>query len=142
MDKLWNMYSFFVTYANIDDFNPMTRRLPVSERSDLDRWALSALQETVQKAQDALAVYDAKQAADGISELIENLSNWYVRRSRRRFWKGEEDADKIAAYLTLYECLVTITKLLAPFTPFLAESLYQNLVRRIDGSVTGERAPM
>ncbi len=133
LDKLWNMYSFFVTYANIDDFNPMTRRLSVSERSDLDRWALSALQETVQKAQDALAVYDAKQAADGISELIENLSNWYVRRSRRRFWKGEEDADKIAAYLTLYECLVTITKLLAPFTPFLAESLYQNLVRRIDG---------
>ena len=132
LDKLWNMYSFFVTYANIDDFNPMTRSLPVNERSDLDRWALSELQETVQRAGDGLSSYDAKQAGDAISELIENLSNWYVRRSRRRFWRSEEDTDKVSAYLTLYECLVTITKLLAPLTPFLAEALYQNLVRRVD----------
>jgi isoleucyl-tRNA synthetase len=133
LDKLWNMYSFFVTYANIDDFNPMTRTLPVSERSDLDRWALSELQETIQTVESALAVYDAKRAGNAIAELIDNLSNWYVRRSRRRFWRSEEDAEKVAAYLTLYECLVTLTKLLAPLTPFLAESLYQNLVQRVDG---------
>ncbi|MGO8949195.1 MAG: isoleucine--tRNA ligase [Ktedonobacterales bacterium] len=132
LDKLWNMYSFFVTYANIDAFNPMTHFLPVSERSDLDRWALSELHETVQRVEDSLAVYDAKQAGDAISELMENLSNWYVRRSRRRFWRSEEDTDKVAAYLTLYECLRTTTKLLAPLTPFLAEALYQNLVHGLD----------
>ncbi len=136
LDKLWNMYSFFVTYANIDDFNPLTRSLPVSKRSDLDRWALSELQETVQRVEASLAAFDSRGAGEAIAALVENLSNWYVRRSRRRFWKSEEDADKVAAYLTLYECLVTVTKLLAPLTPFLAESLYQNLVRSVD-----EQAP-
>jgi isoleucyl-tRNA synthetase len=132
LDKLWNMYSFFVTYANIDDFNPLTRTLPVSERSDLDRWALSELQETIQVAENALAAYDSKQAGDAIAGLLDNLSNWYVRRSRRRFWRSEEDTEKRAAYLTLYECLVTVTKLLAPLTPFLSEALYQNLVHRLE----------
>jgi isoleucyl-tRNA synthetase len=132
LDKLWNVYSFFVTYANIDQFNPLTRSLPVAERSDLDRWALSELQETVRKVTERLEDYDAEHATEAIATFIEDLSNWYVRRSRRRFWKAEEDSDKVAAYLTLYECLVTLTKLLAPFTPFLAESLYQNLVRSVD----------
>ncbi len=132
LDKLWNVYSFFVTYANIDQFNPLTRSLPVAERSDLDRWALSELAETVRKVTERMEDYDAEHATAAISTFIEDLSNWYVRRSRRRFWKAEEDADKVAAYLTLYECLATLTKLLAPFTPFLAESLYQNLIRSVD----------
>ncbi len=134
LDKLWNVYSFFVTYANIDEFDPTTRSLAVSKRSDLDRWVLSELQATVQRATEGLADFDAESASLAVAAFIENLSNWYVRRSRRRFWKSEEDADKRAAYLTLYECLVTVTKLLAPLTPFLAESLYQNLVRSVDAS--------
>ena len=134
LDKLWNVYSFFVTYANIDGFNPTTRQLNVAQRSDLDRWALSELQETVTRVTERLADYDAKSACDALASFIEDLSNWYVRRSRRRFWKAEEDRDKVAAYLTLYECLVKTTKLLAPFTPFLAESLYQNLVRSLDAT--------
>ncbi|WIG59949.1 MAG: Isoleucyl-tRNA synthetase [Ktedonobacterales bacterium] len=132
LDKLWNVYSFFVTYANIDDFDPTTRALPVSERTDLDRWVLSELQETMLMVEAGLVTFNAQRGAGAISAFVENLSNWYVRRSRRRFWKSEEDADKVAAYLTLYECLVTLAKLLAPFTPFLAESLYQNLVRSVD----------
>ena len=132
LDKLWNVYSFFVTYANIDGFNPTTRSLPASERSDLDRWVLSELQRTIMAVTDRLVDYDAEHAAEAVAGFVEDLSNWYVRRSRRRFWKSEEDADKIAAYLTLYECLTTATKLLAPFTPFLAEALHQNLVRSVD----------
>ncbi len=134
LDKLWNIYSFFVTYANIDQFDPTTRSLAPAARSDLDRWALSTLQETVARVTERLADFDAQGATKALDEFIEDLSNWYVRRSRRRFWKAEEDADKQAAYLTLYECLVTTTKLLAPFTPFLAESLYQNLVRSVNAA--------
>ncbi len=134
LDKLWNVYSFFVTYANIDGFDPARHSLPASERGDLDRWVLSELQETVRTVTDALEAYDAPRAGGSLAAFVENLSNWYVRRSRRRFWKSQEDADKVAAYLTLYECLVTTTKLLAPLTPFLAESLYQNLVRSVDAA--------
>jgi isoleucyl-tRNA synthetase len=132
LDKLWNVYSFFVTYANIDGFDPTHRSLPVSERSDLDRWVLSELQQTISEATKGLELFDTRPAAQAIGAFLENLSNWYVRRSRRRFWKSEEDNDKVAAYLTLYECLVTTAKLLAPFTPFLAEALYQNLVVSVD----------
>jgi isoleucyl-tRNA synthetase len=132
LDKLWNVYSFFVTYANIDGFDPTRRSLPLSERSDLDRWVLSELQQTISDATRGLELFDTRPAAQAIGAFLENLSNWYVRRSRRRFWKSEEDNDKVAAYLTLYECLVTTVKLLAPFTPFLAESLYQNLVVSVD----------
>jgi isoleucyl-tRNA synthetase len=132
LDKLWNVYSFFVTYANIDGFNPVTRKLPFGKRSDLDRWLLSELQALILRVTERLEDYDSEHATAAIAEFIEDLSNWYVRRSRRRFWKAEEDSDKVAAYLTLYEALVTVTKLLAPLTPFLAESLYQNLVRSVD----------
>jgi isoleucyl-tRNA synthetase len=134
LDKLWNVYSFFVTYANIDGFNPAAHSLPTGERTDLDRWVLSELQETTRTVTGALAAFDAPRAGQSLAAFVENLSNWYVRRSRRRFWKSQEDADKVAAYLTLYECLVTTTKLLAPLTPFLAESLYQNLVRSADAA--------
>ncbi len=132
LDKLWNVYSFFVTYANIDNFDPTRHSLPVSERSDLDRWILSELQQAISDAAKGLDLYDTKGPTVAIGTFLDNLSNWYVRRSRRRFWKSEEDNDKVAAYLTLYECLVTMVKLLAPFTPFLAESLYQNLARSVN----------
>lgn len=129
---LWNTYSFFVIYANIDHFEPksgMTMSL-----SDLDRWILSELNYLIEQVIEALDNYDPTAAARKIGNFVNDLSNWYVRRSRRRFWKAENDADKIAAYTTLYQCLVTLSKLLAPFTPFIAEELYQNLV----GSVSSE----
>ncbi len=132
LDKLWNVYSFFVTYANIDQFDPTRHALPISQRSDLDRWILSELQETITQVTSGLDLFETRGPAAAIGAFLENLSNWYVRRSRRRFWKSEEDTDKVAAYLTLYESLVTVVKLLAPFTPFLAEALYQNLVRRVN----------
>jgi isoleucyl-tRNA synthetase len=124
---LWNVYSFFVTYANIDRFNPAA----VSgqpEPSVLDRWIISELNQLVLAVDAALGSYHPTEAGRKIEGFVSDLSNWYVRRSRRRFWKSESDADKLAAYTTLYQCLVTLAKLLAPFTPLLAEALYQNLV--------------
>jgi isoleucyl-tRNA synthetase len=123
---LWNTYSFFVTYASLDGFEPATA--PEGERSELDRWVLSELNALVRKVTEHLDDYDPTASGRAIQDFVEELSNWYVRRSRRRFWKGELDPDKLAAYHTLYTCLVTVAKLIAPFTPFVAESLYQNLV--------------
>lgn len=125
---LWNTYSFFVTYARIDGFNPKEDFVAPENRSLMDRWALSELQLTVRTVTERLDAYDVTAAGRAIGEFVDELSNWYVRRSRRRFWKGEDDEDKKAAHSTLYECLVTVTKLTAPFTPFIAEALYQNLV--------------
>ena len=125
---LWNTYSFFVTYARIDGFDPQEDYVEPADRSLMDRWALSELQLTVRTVTQRLDAYDVTAAGRAIGEFVDELSNWYVRRSRRRFWKGEDDLDKKAAHCTLFECLVTITKLTAPFTPFVAESLYQNLV--------------
>ena len=127
---LWNTYSFFVTYANLDQFSPADGS--TGERSELDRWVLSELNALVQKVTDCLEDYDPTTSGRAIQEFVEDLSNWYVRRSRRRFWKSGADADKLGAYQTLYTCLVTVTKLLAPFTPFVAEAMYQNLVRTAD----------
>jgi isoleucyl-tRNA synthetase len=131
---LWNTYSFFVTYANIDGWTPARGETEESVRafSPLDRWILSELHILVKRVTAALDAYDVTGAARPIAAFVDDLSNWYVRRSRRRFWKSEEDADKLAAYQTLYECLVTVAKLLAPFMPFIAEELYQNLVRSVD----------
>ena len=129
LDKLWNVYYFFTTYANIDRFDPANYTLPASERADVDRWLLAELQETIAVATEGLNTYDSVKATGAISEFVDQLSNWYIRRVRRRFWKSEMDADKVGAYLTLYEALVTLTKLLAPITPFLAESIFTNLVR-------------
>ena len=128
----WNTYSFFVTYANLDGFDPMTAG--EGERTDLDRWVLSELNALVRKVTDGLEEYDPTTTGRAIQEFVDDLSNWYVRRSRRRFWKGELDADKLAAYQTLYTCLVTVAKLLAPFTPFTAEAVYRNLVGSVDQS--------
>ena len=128
---LWNTYSFFVTYANIDKFDPATVA-NVEHRPELDRWILSELNQLIDSVTRSLDEYDATGAGRKIEEFVDNLSNWYVRRSRRRFWKSENDVDKQSAYTTLYQCLVTLAKLLAPLTPFVAEELYQNLVRPFD----------
>ncbi|HWS79899.1 MAG TPA: isoleucine--tRNA ligase, partial [Rubrobacter sp.] len=125
---LWNTYSFFVTYARIDGFDPKEDYVEPEGRSLMDRWALSELQLTVRTVSERLDAYDVTAAGRAVGEFVEELSNWYVRRSRRRFWKGEDDQDKKAAHSTLYECLVTVARLTAPFTPFIAEALYQNLV--------------
>ncbi|TAK29526.1 MAG: isoleucine--tRNA ligase [Chloroflexota bacterium] len=138
MLTLWNTYSFFVTYANIDGWSPQTpegqdwRAVLATSESLLDRWILSELNQLIVRVNDMLSNYDPTGAGREIQAFVDDLSNWYVRRSRRRFWKSESDQDKLAAYATLYECLSTVTRLLAPFTPFLADELYQNLVRNVD----------
>ncbi|MBM2832335.1 MAG: ileS [Dehalococcoidia bacterium] len=130
---LWNTYSFFATYANIDSFDPRSVQEPLSY-SELDRWILSELSSLTKGVSENLEAYDPGGAARLLEDFVDVLSNWYVRRSRRRFWKSESDADKKAAYVTLYRCLVTLSRILAPFTPFIAEELYQNLVRAVDGA--------
>ncbi len=132
LDKLWNVYGFFVTYANIDAFNPTQFHLPAAQRGELDRWILSELQQTIQEVTNGLEQYDTSKPAAAIQEFLEDLSNWYLRRSRERFWKTGMDNDKVAAYLTLYECLTTLVTLLAPFIPFTMEEIYQNLVRSVN----------
>ncbi len=131
---LWNTYSFFVTYARIDGFDPKEDYVAPSERSLMDRWALSELQLTTKTVTERLDAYDVTAAGRALGDFVDELSNWYVRRSRRRFWKGEDDLDKKAAHSTLYECLVAVAKLSAPFTPFVAEALYQNLVLNADAA--------
>ncbi|MHB0988327.1 MAG: isoleucine--tRNA ligase [Bellilinea sp.] len=123
---LWNTYSFFVTYANLDGWQPGDGQLP--QYSDLDQWLRSTLHALVRDVTTAMENYDVLGATRPIEVFVDQLSNWYLRRSRRRFWKSESDGDKQAAYATLYEALVTVSKLLAPSMPFMAEELYQNLV--------------
>ena len=133
MLTLWNTYSFFVTYANIDGYQPSGERNG-ARASGLDRWIESELHRLVKDVTDSLDNYDPTNAGRRIEGFVDVLSNWYVRRSRRRFWKSENDAEKQSAYDTLYGCLVTLSKLIAPFTPFLAEELYRNLVYAVDSS--------
>lgn len=127
---LWNTYSFFVTYANLDHWKPDANVTP--QYSDLDRWLRSTLHALVRDVTAAMENYDVLGATRPIETFVDQLSNWYLRRSRRRFWKSESDDDKHAAYATLYEALVTVSHLLAPSMPFLAEEVYQNLVRKVD----------
>ena len=129
---LWNVYSFFVTYANLD--KPQLTTARIYSDNILDRWLLSELHTLVRDVTTAYEKYDVTGATRPIETFVEKLSTWYLRRSRRRFWKSESDADKQAAYGTLYTALVTISKLLAPAMPFLADELYQNLVRSVDQS--------
>ncbi|MBI5295753.1 MAG: isoleucine--tRNA ligase [Chloroflexi bacterium] len=126
---LWNVYSFFVTYANLD--KPTLTTVP-AVTNELDRWLLSELNVLVRDVTNAYETYDVPNATRPIEKFVEVLSTWYVRRSRRRFWKNESDSDKQSAYSTLYTALVTVAKLLAPAMPFLSEELYQNLVRSVD----------
>jgi isoleucyl-tRNA synthetase len=128
---LWNVYLFFVMYANIDNYKPDPRKT-TAELPELDRWILSELNQLILDVDSALKNYNPTSAGRKIEDFVDMLSNWYVRRSRRRFWKSENDSDKLSAYNTLYQCLVTVSKLLAPFTPFIAEEMYQNLVRVVD----------
>jgi len=127
-DTLFNTYGFFALYANIDGFDLSTKSIPFSERPEIDRWVLSLLYSVVEQVSERMENYDMTRAARLISDFIINdVSNWYVRRNRRRFWKGEMNADKFSAYQTLYEVLLTTAKLIAPFIPFVAEELYLNL---------------
>ncbi|MBE0430375.1 MAG: isoleucine--tRNA ligase [Dehalococcoidia bacterium] len=132
---LWNTYSFFTLYANIDSFVPRpsgSDRDEPTAFTELDSWVNSELNRLVSEVSGLMDSYNLTAAARRIEGFVDNLSNWYVRRNRRRFWKGENDADKLAAYTTLYRSLVTLSQLLAPLVPFVAEELYQNLVRSVD----------
>ena len=125
---LYNTYSFFALYANIDDFKYSEAEIPLNERPEIDRWILSELNTLIKVVDEAYADYEPTKAARAISDFVqENLSNWYVRLCRRRFWKGEYAQDKIAAYQTLYTCLLTISKLGAPIAPFFMDKLYRDL---------------
>ena len=128
---LWNVYSFFVTYANLDKPQALNITAPANE---LDRWLLSELNVLVRDVTKAYEEYDVTNATRPVEQFVETLSTWYVRRSRRRFWKNDSAADKQSAYSTLYTALTTVAKLIAPAMPFLAEELYQNLVRSVDES--------
>ncbi|MEM7347307.1 MAG: DUF5915 domain-containing protein [Chloroflexota bacterium] len=131
---LWNVYNFFVTYAKLDNWEP-TNDLSATlanSTNPLDRWIVSRLNEVLIRVAENLESYDAYRATLAIQPLLEDLTNWYIRRSRRRFWRSEQDSDKEAAYATLYHVLTTLIKVLAPMTPFVTETMYQNLVRGID----------
>ncbi|MCA9974139.1 MAG: class I tRNA ligase family protein, partial [Anaerolineales bacterium] len=140
---LWNVYAFLVTYANLDGWQPQAEewktaasslQSPILAHAELDRWMQERVDETAVSVRAALNVYDAEKATQLLEALLDDLSNWYVRRSRRRFWKSEADADKNAAYLTLYRVLVNFIRILAPFIPFTSEAIYQNLVRSVDAN--------
>jgi isoleucyl-tRNA synthetase len=122
---LWNTYSFFVTYANLDAWQPA--KTPVKDLALIDQWALSQLQALTETVTGHLERYEVTEAGRAIEAFTDLLSNWYLRRNRRRFWKSEADADKQAAYYTLHTCLVTVAKLMAPFAPFISEEIYRNL---------------
>jgi isoleucyl-tRNA synthetase len=129
---LWNTYSFFTLYANIDCFVPQPLTVDGDQPkpfTEMDNWITSELNRLVSEVTKLMDSYNPTAAARRIEGFVDNLSNWYVRRNRRRFWKSESDADKLAAYTTLYQCLVTLSQLLAPFAPFIAEELYLNLCR-------------
>lgn len=136
---LWNSYSFFVLYASIDDWKPTAQS--ASSTNLMDRWILSELQLLIRSIDTSMEQYDLQRATRTFAPFIDNLSNWYIRRSRNRFWKSEDDTDKNGAYQTLYTVLVTLSKTMAPFTPFLAEEMYRNLTlpnaNAIDGGQAG-----
>ena len=130
---LWNIYSFFTGYAAIDRFHPSQKPDGWQPENELDRWILSELNELVADADRYMDRYDPTNAGRRIQEFVDRLSNWYVRRSRRRFWRSDEsDADKLSGYITLHTCLVTVVKLMAPLAPFVSEEIYQNLVCAVD----------
>ncbi|OQA14410.1 MAG: Isoleucine--tRNA ligase [bacterium ADurb.Bin363] len=131
---LWNSYSFFITYASLDNFNPEEEPVPLKERSLLDRWITGKLNFVIKKGRENLDKYNVAYLMKLVDDFIENLSNWYIRRSRKRFWKSENDKDKKAAYFTLYEVLTKLIRLLAPVLPFLTEVIYQNLVKNAASS--------
>ena len=132
MSTLWNTYAFFVLYADIDNFDPTKYELNYDQLPVMDKWLLSRLNTTVQAVDNDLANYKIPEAARALQEFVDEMSNWYVRRSRERFWAKGMEQDKINAYMTLYTALVTVSKAAAPMIPFMTEEIYQNLVRSID----------
>ena len=134
MLTLWNVYSFFIGYAEIDKFDPSQKPADWKPENELDRWVLSELSTLVSQVDGYMDGYEPTNAGRRIQEFIDQLSNWYVRRSRRRFWRNEGDADKLSGYITLHTCLVAVAKLMAPLAPFVAEEMYQNLVCSVDPS--------
>lgn len=134
MGTLWNTYAFFVLYANIDKFNPNNYKLEYDKLQVIDKWILSRLHSLVVMIEKNLDNYRITEPARAIQEFVDELSNWYVRRSRERFWQEEMTQDKINAYMTLYTVLETLSKLIAPFVPFMAEEIYKNLVLNVDSS--------
>ena len=132
MSTLWNTYAFYILYADIDRFNPLEHDLNKVELSLMDKWILSRLNSTVKQVNEGLTELRIPESAGAIQDLVDDLSNWYVRRGRSRFWGKGMAGDKEAAFVTLAEVLATLSRLIAPFTPFMAESIYQNLVRSVD----------
>ena len=132
MGTLWNTYAFFVLYANIDEFDATKYTLEYDKLSVMDKWLLSKMNTMVKSVDDNLGNYRIPEAARALQEFVDDMSNWYVRRSRERFWAKGMEQDKINAYMTLYTALVTVSKAAAPMIPFMTEEIYQNLVRSID----------
>ena len=131
---LVNTYSFFALYANLDNFDFSEEKIPYEKRPEIDRWIISKMNSLIAEYEKLMDAYDVTKAARAVAEFtIDELSNWYVRRNRRRFWKSEKNENKLSAYQTLYECLITITKLASPFAPFITDELYRNL-----NAVTGK----
>ncbi len=132
MGTLWNTYAFFVLYANIDEFDPTKYELDYKALPAMDKWILSKLQSLVKKVDSDLDSYHLTEPARAIEDFVDSLSNWYVRRSRERFWQSGMEQDKINAYMTLYTVLTTVALISAPFVPFMTEAMYENLVKRVD----------
>lgn len=132
MGTFWNTYAFYVLYANIDEFDPTKYELKYDTLNMMDKWVLSKLHTLVKSVDEDLENYRIFEAARDMQDFIDEVSNWYVRRSRERFWQSDMPQDKINAYKTLHTVLVTLAKLAAPFTPFMAEQIYQNLVKSVD----------
>ncbi len=132
MGTFWNTYAFYVLYADIDEFNPMEYKLEYDKLSQMDKWALSKLNSLVKLVDELMTDYKITESSRAIQDFVDELSNWYVRRCRDRFWAKGMEQDKINAYMTLYTCLVTLSKVCAPFVPFMTEEIYQNLVVNLD----------
>ena len=137
MGTLWNTYAFFVLYANIDEFDPTKYTLEYDKLSVMDKWLLSKLNTVVKTVDESLGAYKIPEATKALADFVDDMSNWYVRRCRERYWAKDMPQDKINAYMTLYEALVTICKVSAPMVPFMTEDIYQNLVVNVD-----KNAPM
>ena len=134
LSTLWNTYAFYVLYANIDEFDPTKYTLDYDKLPVMDRWVLSRLNTTVKEVDSDLGSYKIPEAARALESFVDELSNWYVRRCRERFWAKGMEQDKINAYETLYTCLVTISKTAAPMIPFMTEEIYQNIARKVDAN--------
>ncbi len=132
LGTLWNTYAFYVLYANIDEFNPLEHELIYDKLSIMDKWLLSKLNTVVKTVDESLAAYKIPETTRALEDFVDDLSNWYVRRCRERYWAKGMEQDKVNAYMTLYTALVTIAEVSAPLIPFMAEDIYQNLVRSID----------